>query len=101
MNEVGVVLSYQGKYKEAEAVHRQTLQLRSSTFYKRACTGFQKILGLNCHYHLLFKRIIVGISNILRKYGTKHAQCTIGDSGGPWGCATCYGGHLHGREEGK
>jgi hypothetical protein len=34
--------------------------------------------------HLLLKCSGVGISNaILRKYGTKHAPGTIGDSGGP------------------
>jgi hypothetical protein len=48
------------------------------------------------HDHLLLKYGIIGISNaILRKYGTKHAPRTIGDSGCLWGRATSSGGHFY------
>jgi hypothetical protein len=34
MNEVGVALSYQGKYVEAEKMHRETLALKEKVFGK-------------------------------------------------------------------
>ena len=77
MNNLALLLNRQGKYDEAEPIHRQTLALREKVLgkehpdtllsvycfarlfhqkkqyhdalllYQRACTGHEKILGLN------------------------------------------------------